>query len=147
MELTLRRSQVLRLTLESLQATSTTPHSCIESMKTSVMAHRRFRLAAVIGTFSSSLLQWVGRIADSQLLYKSPIETNRPCKPRLASNKEKSFRSQLRFIITVGPSIYTLSSESNSIVIPIQLFTSSQAQTTFTSSHFKLLKNGRIEGL
>ena len=38
-ELTLHRSQVLlSLTLESLQATSTTPHSCIESMKTFVMA-------------------------------------------------------------------------------------------------------------
>ena len=45
-------------------------------MKTSVMAHRRFWLAAGIGTFSSSLLQWVGRIADSQLLYKSPNEGN-----------------------------------------------------------------------
>ena len=32
-----------------------------------------------------------------------------------------------------------------SIVIPIQLFTSSQAQTTFTSPNYKLLKNGRIE--
>ena len=69
------------------------------------MAHTRFWLAAAIGTFSSSLLQWVGRIADSQLLYKSPIETNRPSKPRSASNKEKSFRSQLRFIIAVGPCV------------------------------------------
>ena len=72
------------------------------------MAHRRFWLPAVIGTFSLSLPQWVGRIADSQLLYKSPIEANRPSKPRSASNTEKSFRSQLWFIIPVGPCVIIL---------------------------------------